>query len=159
MANKTSLRSSIRVGVSSSKSKQLVPLVSGGLISRSKSRDIGLCGSTSSDCGITSSANIAELIANTVGDDVGVQGFLLTLIDDWINGLECELGIVSAVKSSFELDGWSTGSEVESGDRGGDETIKGSSDSIVNRSGSSCSSGISSCTFGGRGNCGCYLTS
>lgn len=55
------------------------------------------------------------MIADAVGDDVRVQGLLLSFVDDWVDGLEGELGVLAAVESGFELDGRDTGSEVVAG--------------------------------------------
>ncbi len=116
MANKTSLGCSIRVGISSRKSEELIPLIGSSLVSRSKRRDISLRGCASRLCGVVGSTDVTQLIANTVGDNIWVQGFLLALVDDWVNSLECELGFTASIDSGLKFDGWGAGSKVETGD-------------------------------------------
>jgi len=107
------LRSVVRVDVSSSKSKGGVPCIGRGSISCSKSQDLSLCVVASSQGLVRSTANVAKLIADTGGDDVRVQGLLLAFVDNGVDGLEGELGLLATVESSLELDGWGAGSEVK----------------------------------------------
>lgn len=117
MSNKTSLGSVIRVGVCPSKAKSSIPRVSSGSILSSKSRDLSLSISARRLSGIIGTTDVGQLIADSVGDDVGVQRLLLSLVDLGIDGLEGELCGLSAVESCFELYGWGAGSKVKTGDR------------------------------------------
>lgn len=117
VTNETGLRSVVRVGVGTGESESSVPCIGGGLVAGSEGENVSLCGQACCDSGITGATDVAELIADAVGDDVGVQGLLLTLVDNWVNGLECELSVLAAVQSSLKLDGWCASSEIIGGNR------------------------------------------
>ena len=143
MTDKTSNRCVIWVGVGTSETESSVPSIGCGLITRAQSQDLGL----SSNSGILSSlvgtADVGELILDSVGDDVWVQGLLLSFVHDRVDSLEGGLGVPASVQSKFELDGWDTGTEVETGDAGSDKSIKVTSDSICYSTDTSSSCGSS----------------
>lgn len=60
------------------------------------------------------------MIANTVGDDVGVQGVLLTLSDEGIGGQEGALVGLASGTTELEVDGGSAVTEVGAGLSGAD---------------------------------------
>lgn len=113
MTDQASLRRVVRVGVSPSKAQSSIPRISSSDILRSKSRDLGLGSKTSSMSSIAGIAYIDELITNTVGDDVWVQGFLLTFVDGWIDGLEGEFCVRTTVESGFKFHCWCADAEVQ----------------------------------------------
>jgi hypothetical protein len=119
VADEAGLRSVVRVCVSSSKAERSVPCIGSRNIPRAKRQDLCLCSNASSKSSIVGTADIAELVADPVGDDVWVECFLLSLVDRWVDGLEGELSVLAAVETSFELDGWDAGAEVEACNGGG----------------------------------------
>lgn len=88
MSNQASLRSVVRVGVGARETQSSVPGIRGSSITRAQSDDLCL----SSGGGILSSlvgtADVGQLIVNSVGDDGWVKSLLLSLVDDGIDGLE-----------------------------------------------------------------------
>lgn len=127
MTDETGLRSIIRVDVRAIKAKLGVPRIRGRGISCAERKNLRLGVKAGSNRSLVRGTDVDELIADSVGDDVGVESLLLALVDKGVNGLERELGVPAAVKSSLELNGWSTLAEVKAGD-GGDS--KGYSSSL-----------------------------
>jgi hypothetical protein len=127
VTDETSLRSIIRVDVRASKAKLGVPRIRRRGISRAERKNACLGGEAGGNRSLVRGTDIRELIADSVGDDVGVESLLLALVDSGVNGLKRELGGLAAVESSLELDGWSALAEVKAGD-GGDS--KGYSSSL-----------------------------
>ena len=82
---------------------------SGISLSASKNGSFGSQASGLSSSG--SSAEVGEGVADSVGDDVWVQGLLLDSCDLGIVGLESELSGWASSLSTNKLDGWVTGSE------------------------------------------------
>ena len=58
-------------------------------------------------------ADVDKLVANTVGDDIRVQGFLLTLLDQAVGWEEGGLGCLASITASHKVHGWNTLSEVD----------------------------------------------
>ena len=92
-------------------SKSSSPVSDDSGISLTASKNGGLCGEASGLTGIGSSADVGEGVADTVGDDVWVQGLLLDCGDLSVVGLESELGLRTSSKTADELDGWVAGTE------------------------------------------------
>ncbi len=47
--------------------------------------------------GLVGVAHVGELVAHTVCDDIRVEGLFLSLVDERVDGLEGELGVLAAV--------------------------------------------------------------
>lgn len=130
MTNQSSLRSIIRVGVGARKAQCGIPRISSGSVPCCKSRDLSLSRSTSCLRSSVSTAHIGKLIADTVGDNVGVESFFLALVDNRIDGLEGVFGGSTTVKTGLELDGWDALAKIKTRDRAGnkareDATVQG----------------------------------
>jgi hypothetical protein len=91
-----------------------VPSISGSLVTGTESLDLGLSSLAESDGAVVCVADVAELVADAVGDDVGVEGFLLAFGDEGVGGEEGELVCVTAVAASDEIHGRSAVAEVSS---------------------------------------------
>lgn len=130
MANKTSDRSVVRVGVGTSEAQCCVPSIGGRDIPRSKSYDLSLGCSCCIFCRLVGATDVGQLIVDAVGDDRWVESLLLSLVDERIDGLEGKCGCGATVKTSLEFHGWDTESEVETSDRGGNETVKVSGNGV-----------------------------
>jgi hypothetical protein len=135
VSNQASLRSVIRVGVGAIESESSVPCISSGNISRAKVGNHGLSSGGSILSSLVGTADVGQLVVDSVGDDGWVKGLLLSLVDEWVNSLEGGSGGSTTVKSKLELHGGHAKTEVESGDGGGNETIEVSGDSVGNGSG------------------------
>lgn len=119
MSDQSSLRSIIRVSVRARKAQNRVPRIrrTNNLRIRQRNRrNLRLGGRTSRLCRLIGIAYIGQLVADAVGDDVGVECFLLALVDERVDGLEGELGVGTPVEAGFEFHGWDAGAEVEAGD-------------------------------------------
>src|SRR4051812_47838165 len=66
-----------RICHSASKAQGSIPRITSALIPRSKSCDLRPGILTSCLCGVISIAHISKLVTDAVGDDVGIQRFLL----------------------------------------------------------------------------------
>jgi hypothetical protein len=88
VANKTSLRSVVRVGVCSRETKSSVPQISSCSVTRTGSYDFsgGSCDSILSS--LRSSARVRHLILDSVGNDSWVESFLLALVAERVDSLE-----------------------------------------------------------------------
>lgn len=117
MADQARLRGVIGVDVGASEAQSLVPGVGRRLV-LGTAAEISLGSLAGRVSIIRSTANIDELVADAVEDNVGVESFLLTLVDDRVLSLEGELASLAAVQRLLELDGRSAGSEVEAKGRG-----------------------------------------
>ncbi|GKT64980.1 hypothetical protein ColTof4_07374 [Colletotrichum tofieldiae] len=62
--------------------------------------------------GVVGAADVGELVADAVDDDVGVQGVLLALGDNRVGGEEGALVRLAARTAELEVDGGSAGTEV-----------------------------------------------
>jgi len=136
VANKAGDRSIIWVDVGTIKSKSGVPRLGSGGISRSEGHDHGLsCGSGVLGS-LVSSADVGQLVVDSVGDDSWVESLLLALIDLRIDGLEGTGSSSTAVESKFEFHGWGAEAEVKTGDCRSLETSEVTSYGIRDGSGS-----------------------
>jgi hypothetical protein len=93
-----------------------VPGVGGSLVACAKSLDLGLGILAGGDGGVVCVADVGELVANAVGDDVGVESLLLALGDERVRGDEGELGLGAAAKTGQEVHGRGAGTEVNAVD-------------------------------------------
>lgn len=94
------------------KSERGVESICSRSILSSKSSNLGLCILAKCDSGFVGATDVGELIANTVGDDVGVQSILLALGDGCIGRQECSLCSFSASAAELEVDCGGAGYEV-----------------------------------------------
>ena len=92
VAYQASNGSIVRVGIGAIESQCGVPRVGSTLIARPQSRDLSLSSGSGVLCGLISTADVGQLIVDTVGDDVWVESLLLSLVDERVNGLEGECG-------------------------------------------------------------------
>lgn len=122
MANQPRLRSIIRVRVRPRKSQRSIPSISSRNIPRPQRQNLRLSSRASILSSLVRAADIRQLVTNSVGNNIWVQSFLLSLVDNMIDGLECEFGIFAAVESGFEFHGRGANAEVETSDGGGLET-------------------------------------
>ena len=86
MADETLLGGVVGVDVSAGEAEGLVPSVGGGRVLRAAA-ELGLGVLAGGDGVVGGTADVAELIANAVEDDVGVQRLLLPLVDNRVNSL------------------------------------------------------------------------
>lgn len=77
--------------------------------------DLGLGSLASILGGLVGSADVGELVADAVGDDVGVEGLTLASEDGGVNGVEGELVSPASRTASNEVDGRDAGAEIETG--------------------------------------------
>jgi hypothetical protein len=98
------------------KAEERVEGVGCGLVSGAESLDLGLSILTGGLGGVVGLADVGKLVADTVGDDVGVQGVLLALGDEGIGGQEGELIGFASGAAGNEVNGGNTETEVEAGD-------------------------------------------
>jgi hypothetical protein len=113
VADETGLRSVVRVGVGTGEAESGVPRIGDGDISDGEGGDLGLGGQASSLCISSGATDVGQLITDAVGDDVWVQGLLLSLVDNWVDGLEGEFSDLAAIEPGLEFHCWHTGSKVE----------------------------------------------
>ncbi len=106
--------------------KSGVESVGGGRILSSKRRNLRLCTLTKSNGGVVGIADIGELIADTVGDDVGVQGILLAFGNKRISGKEGTLIWFASSTAELEIDGGCAVAEVGTGLSSTDGDSRGS---------------------------------
>ena len=92
VANETSNRSIVRVGVSTSKSQCRVPGISSRGIPRPKSHNLSLSSGSSILSSLVGPTDIGQLIVDAVGDDGWVESLLLSLVDERVDGLEGRCG-------------------------------------------------------------------
>lgn len=104
---------SLDTRVNTIKPKQRIPSISSSSVPRTKRLNLSLRILTSSNGILRGITNVDELIADAVGDDVGVQGLLLALGDERVLGDEGELVGWASVESADEGHGGLTGAEVE----------------------------------------------
>jgi len=95
-------RSAVRVGNGTSKANSSVEEVSSALVAGSGGLDLGSGVLAESDGGGVGIAYVGELVAERVGNDVGVQGFALTATRELVCDLEGELISGTAVLASLE---------------------------------------------------------
>ncbi len=160
MANEAGLRGVVGVGVGAGEAQGRVPGVSSGhlfptvssgqastykvaggweterenvgaYILGAERLDLRLGGIASILGSLVGVAHVGELVADAVGDDVGVESLLLALVDERVDGLEGELGVLAAIEAGLELDGRHAQAEVEAGD--GRLLHAGSVDTVVGR--------------------------
>lgn len=74
--------------------------------------DLGLGLETQGLGRIVGAAHVGELVADAVGDDVGVEGVLLALGDERVRGQEGALGGLAPGAAELEVDGRLAGAEV-----------------------------------------------
>jgi hypothetical protein len=114
----------IRVGLGTSKSQCGVPCISSGNIPRAQRSDLSLSGNSSILGSLVGTADIGQLILDSVGDNAWVEGLLLSFVDERVNSLEGECSGCTTVKTGLKLDGWGADSEVETGDGGFDKSVE-----------------------------------
>jgi hypothetical protein len=94
--------------------KSLVESIGGRGILSPQALDCSLGGKT---CGLSSrslcnTADVDQLVADGIGDDVGVQGVFLSLRDGWVDGKEGSFVGLAAWTSEFKGNGWVAGTEL-----------------------------------------------
>lgn len=95
--------------------KSLVECIGRAGILGSETLDKSLCLLTQSLCSVICLADIGELVANTVGNDVRVESVLLALSHKRIGGQEGSLIGFTARAAELEVDSWDTITEVSGG--------------------------------------------
>jgi hypothetical protein len=101
-------------GVGTGKAQEGVPGVGGGLVPGAKGLDLGLGVLAEGLGGIVGIADVGQLVADAVGDDVGVQSLLLALGNESVLRDEGELGSGAAVESTNASNGGSADTKVSS---------------------------------------------
>ena len=99
VAHEAGLGSIVRVGVGPGKTKLRVPRIGSGDVPSTSSK-VGQgrgAGILSSGIGL---ADVRELVADSPHDDGRVERLLLALVDERVNGLEGELGILATVEAT-----------------------------------------------------------
>ena len=134
VADETGNGSIVRVGVGTSKAQCCVPSIGCTAVSRTKCSNLGLGSCSSILGGLVSAADVGQLIVDAVGDDGWVKSFLLSLVDERVDGLEGGFGGGATIKSSLEFHGRGTETKVESCNGRSDESAKVSGDSICDSS-------------------------
>lgn len=130
VSNQTGLGSIVRVSVSTRETQSRVPSISGTGILRAQVGNHCLSSSGSTLSGGIGTADIGQLIVNSVGDDVRVQSLLLALVDERVDSLEGRFGGCPAIKTSLELHGGDTETKVETGNGRCDEAVEGTGDGV-----------------------------
>lgn len=111
-------RPTIRVRHRAGKAHRSIEQIRGALIPGTRSLDLRLAIETRGLGGIVGAAHVDELVAECVGDDVGVQGVLLAAARKRVRDLEGEFVGLAAGLSGFEDDGGSALAEVSARDGG-----------------------------------------
>ncbi|KAJ2967380.1 hypothetical protein NUW58_g10469 [Xylaria curta] len=112
VADKTSLGGVVGVDIRAVEAERSVPGIGGRGVLGSASK-VGLRGLASSNSVVSGIADVAELVADAVEDDVGVQRLLLALVDDGVLRLEVELSGLAPVQRLLELNRRRAGAEVQ----------------------------------------------
>ncbi|KAL2126221.1 hypothetical protein VTI74DRAFT_1405 [Chaetomium olivicolor] len=94
------------------KPKSLVPGLGRSLVPGTQRLDLRLGLLAGVLGGLVGSANVGQLVADAVGDDVRVKGLLLARRDLGVDGLEGEFRGRAAAEPAHELDGRHAGAEV-----------------------------------------------
>jgi hypothetical protein len=118
VANQLRLRRVVGVGIGAFEAQCVIPRIRGTSITRTQNHDLSLSSGSSIFGSLVGTTNVGQLVVNSVGDDSGVESFLLPLIDKRVDGLESRFGGCTTVKTSLELDGRGTDSKVEISDGG-----------------------------------------
>ena len=104
--------------ISPRKPKQLIPLLGRGRVPGAERLDLGLgvqAGRLGRRVGL---ADVGQLVADAVGDDVGVERLLLALGDERVLGLEGELGRLAVGAPAHEAHGRHAEAKVGAGEGG-----------------------------------------
>jgi hypothetical protein len=113
VANKAGLRSIVRVEVGASEAKSSVPRLSSAVVLGAQVGDENLSSSSGVLGSLAGAADVGQLVADLLGDDGGVESFLLSFVDRGVLGLEGEFRVTAAVESWLEFHGWDAETEVE----------------------------------------------
>lgn len=98
-----------------SEPEQAVPRLRRGGVAGAERLDLGLGFPAEVLGGVVGTADVGQLVADAVRDDVGVEGLLLVGRDLRVIGLEGELVGRTPVQAALELYGRVTGAEVDCG--------------------------------------------
>ena len=141
MASETSFRGIIGIYIRPSKSQDAVPRLGGGGIPSPQISNLSLGSGRGIFRRLIGTTDVGQLIVDSVGDDAWVKRFFLSFVDKRVNGLEGGFGVGAAVKTSLELHGRDTETEVKTGNRRFYESTKVPRHRIVDRSESNCGRG------------------
>ncbi|KAF3937804.1 hypothetical protein ABW19_dt0206051 [Dactylella cylindrospora] len=143
-------------GISSSAATNLdtivdaaVPGVSGSLVTSSQSLNLGLARSAEVLGGLVGLADVGKLVANSVGDNVRVQRFLLALLGEWVNRKESKLVCPSSRAAGNKVHRGIAESEIDITCSGATSCVSTrwlSSSSTSSSGGGSCGSCCGSCS-------------
>jgi hypothetical protein len=114
--NQPRLRRIVRVRVSACKPEGRVPRIRRRDVARPERRDLRFSRLARRLGRRIRVARVRQLVADAVGDDVGVQRLLLTLVDKRVDCLEGEFRNLASVEPSLEFHCRHAEPEVEPGD-------------------------------------------
>jgi hypothetical protein len=100
------------------KAQLRIPSIRSALIARTQALNERLSIQTSLDGSSIGLADVAELVAEAVGDDVGVESFLLALGGERVDHLERELVCRTPAETTLEFDRGHAEAEVQTCDGG-----------------------------------------
>lgn len=97
MANQAGLRRIIRVGIGTGKAQGGIPSIGSRDVLGAEGGDLRFGGQAGSVSRGASVADVDELVADAVGDDIRVERFLLAFVDQRVNGLKGEFRVSAPI--------------------------------------------------------------
>lgn len=118
MTHQPLLRRIIRIRICTVKPQFPIPLLRRRLIPRPQRTNLPLRSQTSGFRRLICTTNISQLVTNSIRDDIRIERFLLSFINQGVDGLECEFCGFASVEAGFEFHRGGAEAEVEAGNGG-----------------------------------------